>query len=237
MGSGAIPTATYAEYYRHGAGVFVLLCLMLLLIIAQLSSNASDLWVTYWWVLLVIIQSWKVTFQIASRRTNEIQAKYNDSTGSVADDEYTTTMLPTNFSINGTEDPMLYYLVSGDDGNVTEYIASAHSNLTEVHHHYYTWSDFLASQEFYIVIYTIFIVSSMILTPARSILFYRIFMNASKGLHKKMFSNVLAAPMRFFDTNPSGEKAWSIYRVLLPNRGALFRSVELPNGIWWLVSS
>lgn len=48
MGSGAIPASTYAEYYRHGAGVFVLLFLMALLIIAQLASNASDLWVTCW---------------------------------------------------------------------------------------------------------------------------------------------------------------------------------------------
>lgn len=48
MGSGAIPTSTYAEYYRHGAGLFVLLFLVFLLIIAQMASNASDLWVTYW---------------------------------------------------------------------------------------------------------------------------------------------------------------------------------------------
>lgn len=48
MEKGAIPASLYAEYYRYGAGVIVLLCLVFLLIIAQLASNAADLWVAYW---------------------------------------------------------------------------------------------------------------------------------------------------------------------------------------------
>lgn len=50
MSSGSIPTSTYAEYYRHGAGLCVMLCLVVLFILAQLASNACDLWVTYWYV-------------------------------------------------------------------------------------------------------------------------------------------------------------------------------------------
>lgn len=103
-------------------------------------------------------------------------------------------------------DSLLYYVVSDENGTTSEYVASPTSNLTRIGEPISSWSDFLSSQDFYIAVYTIFIVSSMILTPARSFMFYKIFMNASKGLHKKMFSNVLAAPMRFFDTNPSGKK-------------------------------
>lgn len=126
-------------------------------------------------------------------------------------------MLPTNFSSNGTDNNLLYYIVSDENDTISEYVASPNSNLTLVHHNSYTWDEFIGSQEFYMVTYTVFIVASMILTPARSILFYKIFMNASKGLHKKMFSNVLAAPMKFFDTNPSGNVlSYLITYVLQP---------------------
>ncbi|XP_060517596.1 ATP-binding cassette sub-family C member 4-like [Cylas formicarius] len=60
------------------------------------------------------------------------------------------------------------------------------------------------SQNTYIYVYTALIIASIILTTIRSILFMKICMNASKGLHNKMFSCVLKAPMHFFDTNPSG---------------------------------
>lgn len=60
------------------------------------------------------------------------------------------------------------------------------------------------SEETYIYIYTVFIIACVILTTSRSILYYKICTTASKILHNKMFANVLQAPMRFFDTNPSG---------------------------------
>ncbi|CAG9859551.1 unnamed protein product [Phyllotreta striolata] len=39
---------------------------------------------------------------------------------------------------------------------------------------------------------------------SRSMLFYKLAMRSSQKLHDIMFKSVLAAPMRFFDTNPSG---------------------------------
>lgn len=39
---------------------------------------------------------------------------------------------------------------------------------------------------------------------ARSMLFYKLAMISSQKLHDVMFMSVLTAPMRFFDTNPSG---------------------------------
>ncbi|KAJ8946513.1 hypothetical protein NQ318_004648 [Aromia moschata] len=57
---------------------------------------------------------------------------------------------------------------------------------------------------FYISIYTLLIIAAIILTCIRSFLFYKICMNASKLLHNQMFANILRAPMRFFDTTPSG---------------------------------
>lgn len=63
----------------------------------------------------------------------------------------------------------------------------------------------VGSREYYILVYTSFILASIILTPLSRNLCYLIFMKASKVLHNKMFNNILQAPMRFFDTNPSGK--------------------------------
>ncbi|KAB0798127.1 hypothetical protein PPYR_09120 [Photinus pyralis] len=62
----------------------------------------------------------------------------------------------------------------------------------------------LQTQYRYIYIYTGLILLTIFLTILRSMLFFKICMNASKGLHNTMFGNVLKATMRFFDTNPSG---------------------------------
>lgn len=60
------------------------------------------------------------------------------------------------------------------------------------------------SQDFYIYLYTLFIIGSIVLTTLRSLLFFKVCMKASKNLHNTMFSNLLRATMRFFDVNPSG---------------------------------
>lgn len=60
-------------------------------------------------------------------------------------------------------------------------------------------------KEWYIMIYSVFIIAAVILTPLSRNVCYIIYMRASKNLHNKMFSNILQAPMRFFDTNPSGK--------------------------------
>lgn len=55
-----------------------------------------------------------------------------------------------------------------------------------------------------IYIYSGFIAGVIFVTLIRSFLFFKIAMIASKNLHNRMFSALLKAPMRFFDTNPSG---------------------------------
>jgi hypothetical protein len=56
-----------------------------------------------------------------------------------------------------------------------------------------------------IYIYTAFILGSVFITSIRSIFFFKVCMTASKILHDTMFGCILAATMRFFDTNPSGK--------------------------------
>lgn len=82
-------------------------------------------------------------------------------------------------------------------------------NITSDHLVNSTLTDSAKSQippeEWYIIIYSIFIIAAIILTPLSRNVCYIIYMRASKNLHNKMFSNILKAPMRFFDTNPSGK--------------------------------
>ncbi|XP_077300828.1 ATP-binding cassette sub-family C member 4-like [Arctopsyche grandis] len=56
----------------------------------------------------------------------------------------------------------------------------------------------------YLYIYTIIIVLCIVMTISRSLLFFKVCMNASKGLHDQMFHKISRGVMRFFDTNPSG---------------------------------
>lgn len=53
-------------------------------------------------------------------------------------------------------------------------------------------------------IYSGFIIGVILVTIIRSFLFFKVAMIASKRLHSRMFHALLEAPMRFFDTNPSG---------------------------------
>lgn len=53
-------------------------------------------------------------------------------------------------------------------------------------------------------IYTGLIVGLFVIAFVRSMMFYKLAMCSSKSLHNSMFENVIKAPMRFFDTNPSG---------------------------------
>jgi hypothetical protein len=56
-----------------------------------------------------------------------------------------------------------------------------------------------------IYIYFMLVLGSVFITSIRSIFFFKVCMTASRILHDTMFRCILAATMRFFDTNPSGK--------------------------------
>jgi ATP-binding cassette subfamily C (CFTR/MRP) protein 4 len=53
-------------------------------------------------------------------------------------------------------------------------------------------------------IYSVIILTAIVVTLLRSLAFFKMAMNASKNLHNQMFHALLQTSMRFFDTNPSG---------------------------------
>lgn len=110
-----------------------------------------------------------------------INPEDSDPTQSAPTESILTTLLPDVTDLN--------FIEYANITNGTEYLQEG---LT-----YYTQNE-------YIYIYTIFIVLTILLTTFRSIFFFKVCMNASKNLHNSMFSNVIQATMRFFDTNASG---------------------------------
>ncbi|XP_061403043.1 ATP-binding cassette sub-family C member 4-like [Musca vetustissima] len=60
------------------------------------------------------------------------------------------------------------------------------------------------SQDICLIIYSVLIAAVVIMIILRCYLFLKTCMHASKVLHERMFSSILKATMRFFDTNPSG---------------------------------
>ncbi|CAH1981017.1 unnamed protein product [Acanthoscelides obtectus] len=162
---GAIPTSTYLEYCRAGTGVAVLILLIILLMMAQMASNACDLWLRHW------------------TNNEEIRAlhahrQYLNNNTLTFEDNTTLAYIVTD---NETE-PLSY-----DDDPVVIYL-----EIDE------------KTRNMYIIVYTFCILLSIILTSVRSLLYYKVCMNTSKALHNNMFACILQAPMRFFDTNPSG---------------------------------
>jgi ABC-type multidrug transport system fused ATPase/permease subunit len=124
-------------------------------------------------------QSLSNTSQISNGVDNNNTEMWNGTDGEVMTTEETTTLYAENFT---------------DATNPT--FALIPPDLTQ--------PDAALSQTTYIWIYSVLILLSIVLTTSRSLLFFKICMNASKRLHNSMFANILQATMRFFDTNPSG---------------------------------
>ncbi|KAK9870716.1 hypothetical protein WA026_008287 [Henosepilachna vigintioctopunctata] len=101
-----------------------------------------------------------------------------------------------------TSNPPVSDVRSGalSNGNISSTVATIIKELEVTTNHEVMDNN----QNVYITIYTVLIILAIVLTTVRSLVFFHICMKASTNLHNFMFSNVLKATMRFFDTNPSG---------------------------------
>ncbi|XP_018564796.1 multidrug resistance-associated protein 4-like [Anoplophora glabripennis] len=90
------------------------------------------------------------------------------------------------------------------------YLLTNLTNLTRmvnISTHYYDTEvkdDSSHDNYFYLCVYAGLMICCIILSTTRPMLFCIICQSASKALHKKMLNNILHAPIRFFETNPSG---------------------------------
>ncbi|EAA08388.5 AGAP003221-PA [Anopheles gambiae str. PEST] len=88
-------------------------------------------------------------------------------------------------------------IVSGSDYFVTYWTRQEELRLVNERAVTTTKVDFLYT-------YGVIIIGVVVFTIFRGYLFFNICMKASRNLHDRMFARMLTAPMRFFDTNPSG---------------------------------
>lgn len=93
---------------------------------------------------------------------------------------------------------------TGNTGNFNNNTTSFYDNQT----YYY-------DKELALWIYGGFIIMCVVMTTARNVMFYKICMSASKNLHNTMFASILKAPMRFFDTHPSGNLDFLNYNLFI----------------------
>ncbi|XP_066152181.1 probable multidrug resistance-associated protein lethal(2)03659 isoform X2 [Euwallacea fornicatus] len=179
---GSIPTSTYITYFRAGNSVFILVLLVLMLIIAQIMCNASDIWVTHW------------TNKEESRNLDLLK-QLTESNSTASFENLETSLANASFIRENLT------IIHFSDSTTTASALFANSTIPIIKTQ--TQKDGM-SQEFYIWIYSLLIILAVALTSARSTIFYKICMNASKILHNQMFAKILKAPMAFFDINSSG---------------------------------
>ncbi|KAK4879098.1 hypothetical protein RN001_007244 [Aquatica leii] len=206
MEKGAISSSLYLAYMKAGGPIILLLFFLFTLILAQIACNASDLWVTSW----TNAEEQRVLFN-ATNNVSENISKFDKLIATDilnASDVTNLNSTDTNNLVNllPTEYPTdLNESFTTDEIATTTYSElSTLPNLNLKNDSARMETNEIYSTPTYIYVYTVLILLAIVLTTFRSVLFLKICMNASRGLHDTMFSNVLRATMRFFDTNPSG---------------------------------
>ncbi|XP_041973671.1 ATP-binding cassette sub-family C member 4-like [Aricia agestis] len=166
--SGRVSSAVYMKYFRAGANWFLMLSTIVFILLAQIVTSMSDLWLTFW--------------------MNKVEATYENKSGVLN----STNVIPLS-TVNHTETETITPN-STVIGTIVKTALTAISlgNSDSVEH------------PFYIIVWGILIFGCILLTTTRSMLFLWVCMRSSIKLHNTMFSNILSATMRFFDTNPSG---------------------------------
>ncbi|CAG5018046.1 unnamed protein product [Parnassius apollo] len=184
---GRVSGSVYVKYFRAG-GSWALLTLMLVsILLAQAVTSISDLWLTHW--------------------MNDVETKYLRFEDEKFNANYTSTNNDTNV-FNETTEPLMLDDATADPTSPT----TMNPNLTVIGTMVkaaLTIQNITVGEEpfehsYYIYIWASAILGCILLTTERSLLFLWICMRSSIKLHNSMFSNILAATMRFFDTNPSG---------------------------------
>ncbi|CAK1599824.1 unnamed protein product [Parnassius mnemosyne] len=187
MEKGRVSGSVYLKYFRAGGGWALLTLTLLSILLAQILTSMSDLWLTHWMndvdAKHLRLEDEKFNANYAS--TNNETNVFKEITESlIMDDKTTNPISPTTMNPNLT--------VIGTMVKTALTIQNITSGEEPFEHSYY------------IYIWTIAILGCILLTIERSLLFLWICMRSSIKLHNLMFSNILSATMRFFDTNPSG---------------------------------
>ncbi|XP_050359927.1 ATP-binding cassette sub-family C member 4-like [Nymphalis io] len=185
---GRVSGSVYTKYFRAGGNWSLLISTIISILLAQIITSAGDLWLTHWMNDVELRRAkYDLMEDIASgdsNSTSNSSLSYDDiletNVTSPLDNLVSTSTMNPNLTVIGT---MMKTAIT---------IQNIALNEEPFDH------------SFYIYIWAIAILGCIILTTGRSLLFLWVCMRSSIKLHNQMFSNILSATMRFFDTNPSG---------------------------------
>lgn len=179
MEKGRVSGSVYMQYFRAGGGWGLLFLTLFSIILAQVITSAGDLWLTKWMNDLEIHRNSPIEAYTDNNRSLTTLTEYTteESTLNVTDSMSNFTTMAPNLTVIGT---MLKTIMK----------------VTEIDDYF--------DNDYYIYIWAIAIFGCIVLTTWRALLFLWVCTRSSIKLHNKMFSNILHATMRFFDTNPSG---------------------------------
>ncbi|CAK1548541.1 unnamed protein product [Leptosia nina] len=181
MAKGRVPTSIYRKYFHAGGSWALLIFTVIFILITQVVTSAGDLWLTYW------------MNQVEARHAREASLMTNDLdflNSTKANDTGLSTTIASTSVPDTTMNPNLTII-----GTILK-TGVAIQNITT---HEETFD-----HSFYIYIWALAILGCILFTTGRSLVFLFVCMRSSINLHNKMFSNILSATTRFFDTNPSG---------------------------------
>ncbi|XP_014360452.2 ATP-binding cassette sub-family C member 4 [Papilio machaon] len=187
MEKGRVSGSVYLKYFRAGGGWPLLIFTMISIVAAQVVTSFGDLWLTSW--------------------MNKVEARHARLHTEVNDTMLTNPLNYTDSFTNITELPSFMDDVTDDTISTTNPNHTIIGTMlkTAVTMQNITLTDLEPfDNNFYIYIWAAAIFGCIILTTERSLLFLWVCMRSSIKLHNLMFSNILSATMRFFDTNPSG---------------------------------
>ncbi|KAI2474194.1 ATP binding cassette (ABC) transporter subfamily C member [Diabrotica virgifera virgifera] len=174
---------TFKQYILSTKSLCFVTFTTILLVIAQGINVLVDLWVTYWTSQEQIRHSNGTVISLQSADINEVELYPINQTTKID----ATHRLVYNIENNGSQ---ILKQISFDD--IFDKI-DLHGQIQKI-----------IKTDYAIYIYSALMALAIILTIIRSFLFYKCCMLSSANLHKSIFHTLLKAPMRFFDTNPSG---------------------------------
>lgn len=201
IAKGKLKLSVYLKYFRSGASPFILFLLVLIFIIGQMACSGADFWVTYWTNQEALRRyyadnnSERDTLNFTDSSMENAQSSTNFLEEHRDLSQYTKFPIP-NFTDSITPASNFTTLLPFQSENKTlkfDGATAVNSTLPR-----------LLDTHTAIYVYTAFILGSVFITSIRSMFFFKVCMTASKVLHDTMFGCILAATMRFFDTNPSG---------------------------------
>ncbi|XP_072767862.1 ATP-binding cassette sub-family C member 4 isoform X2 [Anoplolepis gracilipes] len=190
IAKGSLSTSLYWKYIRSGASITMIFVFLFCTILGQIGSSGCDYWVGYWTrqeeMRIKTMQQYNTVNNFTNSSFIPRSIEQIDNT-SEANNEFTEVSITTDYWNDQSNNTVLPQNFTSD--NTTKVIDM------DVHY---------LDTDTALWIYGGFIITSVVITTCRNMIFYKICMNASKNLHNFMFFNLLKAPMSFFDNNPSG---------------------------------